>query len=107
MPSEGSSVNDALEIDTVFAITGSTVSSTYMHSKYYIKNTLIPNYDILMAGVEENSTEFNQYQEDQQFFIQLLENDSIAVLNASSKSSVFRNFGDTIDDNDLNNQTIL
>ena len=106
VPSEGSSVNNALEIDTVFAITGSTVSSTYMHSKYYIKNTLIPNYDILMAGVEENSTEFNQYQEDQQFFIQLLEDDSIAVLNASSKSSVFRNFGDTIDDNDLNNQTI-
>ena len=46
-------MNDALEIDTVFAITGSTVSSTYMHSKYYIKNTLIPNYDILMAGVEK------------------------------------------------------
>ena len=47
VPSEGSSVNDALEIDTVFAITGSTVKAF---------SSILMKYICLVCIWNENST---------------------------------------------------
>ena len=76
-----------------------------MHSRYYIENVLLPDYEMLMALETEDSDEFNSLLSNYNFFKNLLEEDLTAVADATAKSKVFRNFG-LDDDNDYNSTAI-
>ena len=94
-----------LYIDTVAFQGNRSVNTTYMHSRYYIENVLLPDYEMLMALETENSAEFDSLQSNYNFFKDLLEEDLTAVADATAKSKVFRNFG-LDDDNDYNSTAI-
>ena len=50
-----------LYIDTVAFQGNRSVNTTYMHSRYYIENVLLPDYEMLMALETENSAEFDSF----------------------------------------------
>ena len=80
-------------IDTTMIEGENTVASTYMHSRFYIENVIIPDIEILMDLEVENSDNFNAYQKDLEFWQNLISREDELIANASNQSEVFRNFG--------------
>jgi len=66
----------AITIDTVLSAGSSELSSVYMFDKYYIENTLIPN---LHAEAQQG---IDGAQEGYDYFTNLMDEDSLATLNA-------------------------
>jgi len=84
-------------VDTTFTLGETSVASTYMHSRFYIENVLMPDIELFMAQEEENSESFNAYQQDYFFWEELLAREDELIASASNMSEVFRNFGSSQD----------
>ena len=84
-------------VDTTFTLGETSVASTYMHSRFYIENVLMPDIELFMDQEEENSESFNAYQQDYFFWEELLAREDELIASASNMSEVFRNFGSSQD----------
>jgi len=85
-------------LSTNTSINGEGVEAIFMHSKFYIENTLIPNLDLLIATTSDNSQQ-NQFIKDRENWKDMLINDSIAVATATPHDAW--SFGDEQDMNSI------
>ena len=73
--------SNSIVIDTVLTEDGSEIASTYMHSRYYIENVLMPDLLILVEN-SEDAGEAADAQDEYDFFADLMQKDLDAVASA-------------------------
>lgn len=74
--------SDPVRIDTVLTMDTDGVTSTYIHSKYFIKNQLMPDLWIIAHNDSVGPDEQAQALADYYYWQYILEEDSIAIANA-------------------------
>ena len=93
---DGIDTGSPIYIETALTIGTNSVTSTYMHSYYYIENVLLPDLDVLIALEENNSDEQEDLQRSRSFFQSLLDEEDATqakVYSEADRSELFRNFG--------------
>ena len=83
--------SNSIVIDTVLTEDGSEIASTYIHSRYYIENVLMPDLLILVEN-SEDADEAADAQDEYDFFADLMQKDLDAVANAVEATDM--TFGD-------------